>query len=169
MYGKITAFLFLVFVFATGWLSANLYTAWSVGEAEKPVSLSSLFTGNVERYSPNDRVKEGSIHVYDDKIVIDLEGATWSTFTNTNSMDPLIDNNANGIEIKPTSPQDMKIGDVIAFKTRYAGGIIIHRIVDIDHDNKGWYAKTKGDNNPTVDPGKVRFTDITGVLVGVIY
>lgn len=169
MYNKSVTFLFLMVVFATGWLSANLYTAWSAGEAEKPLSLSSLFTGNIERYSPNDHIKEGSIHVYDDKIVIDLQEATWSSFTNTNSMDPLLDNNANGIEIKPKSPQELKIGDVIAFKTSYVGGIIIHRIVDTGHDDNGWYAKTKGDNNPTVDPGKVRFKDITGVLVGVIY
>jgi len=163
------AALALLLVFSLGWLSANIYTSLSVGEAEKPLSLTSLFNGNVERYSPGDHVQEKNIHVYDDRIVIDLKGASWSSYTDTNSMDPVIDVDANGLEVRPTSPQDIKIGDVIAFRTRYTTGIVIHRVVDTGQDNQGWYAKTKGDNNPTVDPGKVRFKDITGVLVGVIY
>ncbi len=57
------AVLALTLVFSLGWLSANMYTSLSVGEAEKPLSLTSLFTGNVERYSPGDHVKERNIHV----------------------------------------------------------------------------------------------------------
>lgn len=169
MLRSIIAGLLIALVFAAGWLSANLYTSMSLGDAEKPFSINTLFTGNLERYSPDNHIKEENIHVYDDRIIIDLAGASWSSFTDTNSMDPLIDKEANGIEVKPKSPRELKEGDVIAFKTPYAPGIIIHRIVDIGQDRKGWYAKTKGDNNPSIDPGKVRFDDITGVLVGVIY
>jgi len=156
-------------IFMLGWLSANLYNNLSITDAEKPLSIGSLFTGSVERYSPADHVKEKNIHVYSDKVVLDLAGATWSSFTDTNSMDPLIDAGANGIEIKPKSTDELKKGDIIAFRTPYASGIIIHRIAETGSDDNGWYAKTKGDNNPTVDPGKVRFKDITGVVVGVIY
>ncbi len=169
MLQKSILFLSFTLIFVLGWLSANLYTAVNTADVERPLALGSLLHGNVERYSPSNHVPEDDIHVYTDKIVIDLQGASWSTFADTNSMDPLIDRDANGIEVKPTSPKDLKSGDVIAFRSRYASGIIIHRIAEIGIDSDGWYARTKGDNNPSVDPGKIRFADITGVLVGVIY
>lgn len=169
MLRKFIFFLSFALIFVLGWLSANLYTAVVLGDAERPLALGSLLNGNIERYSPGNHIPEQDIHVYSDKVVIDLEGASWSTFANTNSMDPFIDSDANGIEVKPTSPQDLKLGDVIAFRSPYASGIIIHRIIETGMDNHGWYARTKGDNNPSVDPGKVRFEDVTGVLVGVIY
>ena len=69
-----------------------------------------------ERPSPQDWIKENQIKVYNNEIIIDLKGATWSSFTDTNSMDPLLDEFANGIEIHPNSPEEILIGDIIAYR-----------------------------------------------------
>jgi len=126
-----------------------------------------FFVGDNERNSPKDRVKEKQIHVYDDKIVIDLKGASWSSFVDTNSMDPMFDLGSNGIEVIPESPYDVKVGDVISYE--YDGNVIAHRVVKVGADEQGLYYITKGDNNIIKDPVKVRFEQVKGVLVGLIY
>ncbi|MBD3310805.1 hypothetical protein GF351_06320 [Candidatus Woesearchaeota archaeon] len=121
-----------------------------------------------ERESPSDWVKQEKIHVYDDRVVIDLENPEWAAFTDTNSMDPVIDEHANAIQLRPSSPVQLKVGDIISYDSAYAEGTIIHRIIEIGHDGE-WFCRVKGDNNPLSDPGKVRFDQIKRVLVAVIY
>jgi hypothetical protein len=136
-------------------------------------SLSSLSLDNLGRsaevVSPFDHVSDDKIKVYSDKVIIELDDPSWASFTDTNSMDPVLDSGANSIEIKPTSESDIKVGDIISFKTAYSSGIIIHRVAEIGYDENGIFYLTKGDNNPTVDPGKRRFEDVVGIVVGVIY
>ena len=60
-----------------------------------------------------------------------------------------------------------ELGDIIIFEHKNTR--IIHRIVKIGWDTGGWYAHTKGDSNPAEDPFKVRFKDVKGVVVGIIY
>ncbi|MCX6707645.1 MAG: signal peptidase I, partial [Candidatus Woesearchaeota archaeon] len=119
--------------------------------------------------SPYDHVPEDNIKVYSDKVVIALSDPSWASFTDTNSMDPVLDTGANSIEIKPANPKDVHVGDIISFKTVYSSGIVIHRVSEIGEDETGTFYLTKGDNNPTADPGKRRFEDIVGIVVGVIY
>jgi len=131
-------------------------------------AFSSTFLGkSVERDSPSDHITPDMIHVYDDVVLIDLEGTRWSSFTDTNSMDPLLDEYSNGLERVPASPDELDVGDVVSYS--YGDSIIIHRIVEIGEDDDGWYARTKGDNNPSLDPHIVRFDQIEGVLVGILY
>ena len=132
---------------------------------ELPLSISK----SEEQNSPYNHISEDDIHVYDDKILLDVKGASWSTFADTNSMDPIIDKGANGLEIKPTTYLDVHVGDIISFKSNYIQGLLVHRVSKTGFDNQGWYAITKGDNNNNEDPGKVRFNDIEGVVIGVIY
>ena len=147
---------------------------WDVGNAENdantvPVSNdASVFSQLPERSSPFDRVKEDQIEVYDDKIVINLKNAEWAKFTDTNSMDPVIDAGANAIEIRPVSEEDVHVGDIISYDDGN-GDIIIHRVADIGNDQYGWYAITKGDNAPTADAGKVRFYQVERVVAVIIY
>jgi signal peptidase I len=101
-------------------------------------------------------------------VTLDLRDAEWATFTDTNSMDPIIDQGANAIEIVPDNPSQLKEGDIISYKSKYAEGTIIHRIVEINNDNE-WYARVKGDNLDFQDPGKVRFDQIQRVVVGILY
>ena len=42
-----------------------------------------------------------------EEVVLDIDGAIWSSFTNTNSMDPVLDAEANGIEIIPHYPDEI--------------------------------------------------------------
>jgi signal peptidase len=84
-------------------------------------------------------------------------------------MDPLIDKGANGIEIRPESPDEIEPGDVISYESKFADGIIIHRVIEKGTDDNGVYFITKGDNNPIRDPEKVHFEQVKGILVGVIY
>lgn len=127
------------------------------------------FNSAIERDSPNDWIKEEQIKVYSDKIVISLENAEWARFTDTNSMDPVIDSESNAIEIVPKNYSYLSEGDIISYSVEEVNGTVIHRIVETGFDEFGWYALTKGDNLDNVDPFKVRFEDVKRVVVAVIY
>lgn len=126
-------------------------------------------TGVPERDGPADRVPEKAIMVYSDRVVLDIQNAQWSTFTDTNSMDPVLDKGANAIQVTPKNPDDIQIGDIISYKSEYSDGVTIHRVVAKGTDEVGPYYLVKGDNLPNVDPGKVRFSQILRVLVAIIY
>ncbi|MEM2138530.1 MAG: signal peptidase I [Candidatus Woesearchaeota archaeon] len=122
-----------------------------------------------EKPSPYDRITEDKIRVEKDKIIINIENAQWSKFTDTNSMDPVIDIGSNAIQVVPKNENEIHIGDIISYQSDYAEGIIIHRVVEISYDDKGWFCIAKGDNNPSNDPGKIRFNQIKRVVVAIIY
>ena len=126
-------------------------------------------TGAEELPSPCNRVSEDQIFVYKDRIVIDFANAEWATFTDTNSMDPVIDSGANAIEYVPKTAEEICVGDIASYESKYADGILIHRVVETGYDNDGWYAIMKGDNNSYRDPGKIRFDQIKRVVVAIIY
>jgi len=115
------------------------------------------------------RIKESQIKVYKDKVIIEIEDAQWASFEDTNSMDPIIDEGANAIQIVPKSYNDVHIGDIISYESEYADGIFIHRVVKVGFDPDGWYCIAKGDNNPEPDPGKIRFFQIKKVVIAIIY
>jgi len=118
---------------------------------------------------PAINIKQEQIHVSGDKVEIDFKGRNvlWATYKDSNSMDPFIDIGANALEIKPESTNDIHVGDVIAY--RYGDGLIVHRVIEIGTDSEGWFAYTKGDNNPQKDPFRVRFEYIERITVAVIY
>ena len=122
-----------------------------------------------EKLSPPDRIKESQIHIYEDKVVIDIENARWASFADTNSMDPFLDERSNAIQIIPENPEDIFVGDIISYNSVNFPAIIIHRVIEIREDEQGIYYITKGDNNPRPDPEKVRFNQVRRVLVGIIY
>lgn len=123
-----------------------------------------------EMISPSDWIAESQVYVLKDKIIINIKNATWAKFTDTNSMDPLFDVNSNTLEIQPQEPSDLQVGDIISYESRVVqGSTIIHRIVDIKEDSKGLYFIAKGDNNIYNDPERIRFEQIKGVVVGIIY
>ncbi len=126
------------------------------------------FDSAVERASPSNWVKAYQIDVFSDRIVLDIKDAQWASFTNTNSMDPVLDETANAIQIKPESPDDLKVGDIVSY-IHPENGRIIHRIAYKGQDENGIYFIMKGDNNPTSDPDKVLFEQITSVTIAIIY
>ena len=133
-------------------------------------NLLAALSGEAEELpSPCNRIKEDQIFVFQNQIIIDLKNAEWATFTDTNSMDPVIDAGANAIEIVPDSEEDICLGDIVSYRSKYADGIMIHRVVEIGDDSNGWYAIMRGDNNPYNDPGRIRFNQIERVVVAIIY
>ncbi|MBA3064133.1 hypothetical protein FP803_01715 [Candidatus Woesearchaeota archaeon] len=154
----------VLLVFMLGLIFNDAYSELS--SIEKPLS---LFQDGVEKDSPGDWIKEDQIKVYNDKIIVNLKDAEWASFTDTNSMDPVLDETANAIQIIPKSTDDIRVGDILSYKSDYADGTIIHRIIKISSDEEGWYCIVKGDNNQSPDPGKIRFNQIKRVLVAIIY
>ena len=155
-------------VFIIGFITGEAYGSYSTA-TEQPVSFSFLTGRSAERISPSDHILENDVHVFSDRVVLDVDSPFWASFTDTNSMDPVIDAGANSVEASPKSPDEIAVGDIISFRTGLASGTIIHRVIEKGEDDEGAYFITKGDNNPLQDPGKVRFEDIKGVVVAVIY
>ena len=154
----------IIIIFLLGWLSADVYSIYSDINKEQPFSISSN-----ELKSPSDWIKESEIELSKNQVIINIDNATWVQFTDTNSMDPVIDIGSNAIEIKPSSPDVLKIGDIISYDSNRIKGNIIHRIISIEEDENGIYFITKGDNNQRIDPEKIRFDQIKGVVVGILY
>jgi signal peptidase I len=140
-----------------------IFPIYTSSNLEKPF----MFKLGVEQPSPSNWIKENQIKVYDDKIIIEIENAEWAKFTNTNSMDPVIDVGANAIEIVPKSYKDIRNGDIISYE--FSQDIIIHRVIETGFDSNGWYARTKGDNLEHIDPYKIRFENIRRIVVAIIY
>ncbi len=155
------AAIFLIFM--TGWFSSLVSSNYSFSLEQLP------FSAAKERLSPSDHIKESQISVYKDRIVIDIDNAVWARYTDSNSMDPLFDKGANGLELPVSSTEDLKIGDIIAYQASWTEGTVIHRIIEIGNDEKGIYYITKGDNNPSQDPEKVRFSQVKYILIGILY
>ena len=138
--------------------------------SKKSTQLANFFDfSNEEKPSPYNWIKEHQIHVNKKNIVIDLDNAEWAEFTDTNSMDPVIDETSHAIEIVPDSPQDIHVGDIVSYKSSFSDGTIIHRVKETGFDDQGWYAIFKGDNNKRQDPEKVRFDQIRRIVVAIIY
>ena len=131
------------------------------------ISFSEKTTDTLEKPSPGDWIKENQIKVYQDKVVLNVPNTIWATFTNTNSMDPFFDETAHAIEAIPQNANSINEGDVISYNTPF--GVLIHRVISKKSDDQGIYYIVKGDNNSTEDPFKVRFKDVQGVVVAVIY
>ena len=120
-----------------------------------------------ERNSPANHLSEDKIQVYKDFAVIRAPELMWATFANTNSMDPVLDADTHALEVPPRTPEDIHVGDIVSYALD--GEIIVHRVIRIGSDDEGWYAILKGDNNPAPDPEKMRFSQIHGIVVGIIY
>ena len=148
-----TIVLIIISLFVFGWFANDFYYSLS-------------FRSN-EVDSPGNWLNESKIKIKEDYVILMIEDATWSKFTNTNSMDPVIDESSHAIKIRPKNYEDVSIGDIISYKS--SEGVIIHRVISKGEDSEGDYFITKGDNNHVVDSKKVRFDSITGVVVGIIY
>jgi hypothetical protein len=175
--GHLLIYLAIVLAIILGWVGHSLYLDVAVPGEENVLvpgkegvleKVNNILTfSSAEITSPWDHISEKQIRVYDDRVVLDVDDPIWSSFTDTNSMDPLLDAGANGIEIKPQFEDDIHVGDVISYKTE--NGIIVHRVIEISYDEEGIYYVVKGDNNPTADKDKVRFADVQGILIAVVY
>jgi len=123
----------------------------------------------IDKDSPFDHIKTSQVNVMQHKVEIDIKDVTWWDIADTNSMDPLIDIGSTALSVKPKSTDFIYVGDVAFYDSVVVKKPIVHRVVNISSDGVGWYSKFKGDNLEKVDPEKVRFKQILGVLIGIIY
>ena len=137
-------------------------------EKEKVIIKEKKLTGE-ERISPQDRIKDSDVHTFGNNVRIDIRNAKWRKYIDSNSMDPLIDEGTTTIEVKPKYPSDIKIGDIIAYDIQGYDYAFVHRVVDIGTDNQGTYFQTQGDNYHSQDPYQVRFSQVEGIVVGILY
>ena len=129
----------------------------------------SPLSADASLHAAQDRLNEDQIKVFSDRVVLELSGAKYAQVAPTSSMLPFLHSGSHTLEVQPESESDLSVGDVISFYVKEKQAYVVHAITEIGSDNDGWYAKTKGFNNPGEDPWTVRFNDIQGVLVGVLY
>jgi len=122
-----------------------------------------------EKPSPVDRIQDSDVNVFSNSVRIDIKNAKWRSYIDSNSMDPLIDKGTTTIEITPKYSSDINVGDIIAYEVDGYDYAFVHRVVEIGEDEEGIYFTTKGDNFYREDPDKVRFSDIEGIVVGILY
>ena len=90
----------------------------------------------------------------------------FTRVTNGISMQPYFGENSLVI-YQQTKPEDIKAGDIIIFENSF--GTICHRVTGIGVDEAGWYAETKGDNNPVEDILVTRSNQLKGVVIGIFW
>tara|TARA_Y100000310_G_scaffold219247_1_gene220643 strand:+ start:10642 stop:11136 length:495 start_codon:yes stop_codon:yes gene_type:complete len=142
--------------------STSSITGFSTFDLDDPLSMF-----NSTSTAPEDRIQTADIRILKDKLVIYVNDTYIANFTNTGSMEPTFSQNSQGIEIKPQSSKDIKVGDIVSY-TNPDQETIIHRVIKIGNDPE-WFAITKGDNNNINDPQKVRFNQINRILIGILY
>lgn len=67
-----------------------------------------------------------------------------------------------------TSPQDIRVGDIISLPNPRDGSNIVHRVVVLEHKEQHIVAQTMGDNNLVVDPELLTLDRFTTRMVVVV-
>lgn len=122
-----------------------------------------------ERESPANRIEDSDISVFGNNVRIDIKNAKSRKFIDSNSMDPLIDSGTTAIEIKPKNAGEIKVGDIISYNADGYDYAFVHRVAEIGNDAEGIYFVTRGDNYYKEDSEKVRFSQVEGIVVGILY
>jgi signal peptidase I len=163
----------VTFVFMLGFMTSNIYAGINT---ENPSNLNSPSALNAfgdnrtdEVASPSAWVKENQIGVYSQRVILDIADPQWASFTDTHSMEPVLSSRSYAIEVVPESADKINVGDIVSYNSDYADGTIIHRVIQKGSDANGVYFILKGDNNPTPDPGRIRFSQIQRVVVAIVY
>lgn len=124
-------------------------------------------TATLERPSPKIRITAGQVKIENGTLTVTGLGNCFiAAIAPTNSMEPVIDDGML-VVLDPDVPvEDIIVGDIIWYKLPTFEAI--HRVIEIDKDEVGWYAKCQGDNNYYLDPVLVRAADVKGVWVATL-
>jgi signal peptidase len=90
-----------------------------------------------------------------------LVGGSFSSIVLGGSMEPTI-HVGSIVIVRSVKPEDVKVGDIIAFKTGESK--TIHRVIDKVVEGGSFYFRTKGDANEDPDPWIVKPEDVLGEL-----
>jgi hypothetical protein len=126
--------------------------------------------------APSDYVGEEDIIVLSDRVILKVDGVTLSSYADSGSMVPVLDEGANGIRVVPASESEVGVGDIVSFRpsagmtlvSPMSGRLVVHRVVEKGWDEEGVWFVVKGDAN-LVGDGRIRFEDIEYLTVGIIY
>ena len=151
-------------IFLIGFLSCLFIALFYVG-TELPLGINGMGT-EAELEAPGNWIRESQVHVYDNALVIDIEYASLSRYAPTGSMKPVLDEYSNGIRIKPSGSEEVRVGDIVTFEQD--AQLIVHRVIEKGEDEQGYWFITKGDNSPLSD-GKIRFEQIEYVTIGILF
>lgn len=159
-------------VFLLGFMSCAVLVFSFGSNLEVPSTISGFgirdlgFGGAWEISAPSDYVEDEDIVVLGDRVILRIDGATLSSYVDSGSMVPVLGSGANGIRVVPSSEDDVEVGDIVSF--RFAGMLVVHRVVEKGVDEDGVWFLVKGDSN-LVGDGKIRFEDIEYVTIAIIY
>lgn len=124
-----------------------------------------------ENLAPSVRINSTDIFLFEHQAVIDLtkfEGKCHrATFSDTNSMLPTLDTGHHSIECRQ-SKEDIREGDIISYELSDKN-TIIHRVREVGQDKEGWYCITQGDNLKFDDAIKIRYEQVRGTVIALIY
>lgn len=84
-------------------------------------------------------------------VVGSLTGRWRLLSVETGSMEPAVPAGA-GVVVVPTSVDDVRVGDVIAFGAPESGVPTVHRVAAVEAGEEGPLFRTRGDANPVPDP-----------------
>ena len=116
----------------------------------------------LERASPKVRIKPEQVQFVVSNLIVNYSDQCYvAAIAPTNSMDPVIDDGMFVVLDRSVKAVDLAAGDIIYFKRPDFEAI--HRVMEIGSDGTGWYCRTRGDNNPGLDPGLSRAEHILGV------
>lgn len=118
--------------------------------------------------APFPRIPFNKIVWNDNMICVNISNLTLGTYTNTNSMIPVLDYGHYGVYYTPEFPQEVYEGDIVAFKLPNISYNVIHRISKIGYDQEDWYAIVRGDRFPS-RKDKIRWHQIEKVLIAILY
>ncbi|HLD12212.1 MAG TPA: S26 family signal peptidase [Candidatus Nanoarchaeia archaeon] len=116
--------------------------------------------GLPEQPSPQQRITLEDITQTTNDLTIHKPATLLVHYTNTNSMDPTLDENSIGIEL-PYTNQQLHEGDIISYD--YEGQRLVHRIQTIN----GNTLTLQGDNSNTSHT--ITDKNIKGILIGILY
>ncbi|HSU72797.1 MAG TPA: signal peptidase I [Candidatus Binatia bacterium] len=153
--------------FAAGWFLHDTGAHPVVEQTQETVP---IFAQPGDVPSPAAAVDAEDIRVLGDRVELRVPNVIPAEFTDTNSMDPVIDAGTTALELTITSVNQVHVGDIVSYETPLApGATVIHRVVEIGTDEDGTYFIMKGDNNPTTDPQKVRFDQLRRKVIAIVY
>jgi len=124
-------------------------------------------TNFTNKSTSSDIVPRSSITSYNnDYVKITHDCISIGEIEGSGSMEITFGKGHNLITTECFNKDKLSTGDIIGYEMMKSH--IVHRIVKIDEDNKGWYAVTQGDNCNYKDE-KVRFDQIEVLVLGVVY
>ena len=123
--------------------------------------------------APSDYINRSQIEVYQDKFCVLVNDSRVMNYAATGSMIPVLNENANGIEIQ-ANKSIINIGDIVAyendgkFEHLNDSSLIIHRVINKKIENGIIYYLMLGDNNFNVD-GWINESRILWKTISIIY